>query len=114
MRHQMGDRGKVNLRAVGSEEDVFVDKKMSIANSTSWWSLISSEGTLIMLCTNLLPFFLTVLPFILRAECPQITSVAFTSSSVTSQLGTPLLLTIALKTRCGRENHLLDQSPCSG
>ena len=93
----MGDHGKANLRAVGSEQDVFVDKKMSIANSTSWWSLISSEGTLIMLCTNLLPFFLTVLPFILRTEHPQITSVAFTSSSVTSQPGTPPLLTIALK-----------------
>ena len=26
-RHQMGDRGKANLCAVGSEEDVFVDKK---------------------------------------------------------------------------------------
>ncbi len=51
MRHQMGDHRKANLCAVGSDEDVFVDKKMPIANSTSRWSLISSKGTLIMLCT---------------------------------------------------------------
>jgi hypothetical protein len=50
-----------------------------------------------MLCTNLLPFFLTVLPFILRTEHPQITLAAFTSSSGTSQPGTPPLLTIAQK-----------------
>jgi hypothetical protein len=62
MRHQMGDCGKANLCAVGSEEDVFVEKKMLITNSTSWWSFINSKSTLIKLCTNLLPFFLTVLP----------------------------------------------------
>ncbi len=30
MRHHMGDRGKANLRDVGSEEDVFVDKKRQL------------------------------------------------------------------------------------
>ncbi len=63
-------RRKANLHAVSCEEDVFVDKKMPIANSTSWWSLMSSVGTLIMLGTIRLPFILTMLPFILRTEHP--------------------------------------------
>jgi hypothetical protein len=35
MVHQMGDHGKANFYAIGSEEDVFVDKKTSVANLTS-------------------------------------------------------------------------------
>ncbi len=31
-------------------------KKQSIANSTSWWILISSVGALTILCVTLLPF----------------------------------------------------------
>ncbi len=34
------------VSAVGGKEDMFIDKKQSIANSTSCWSLISSLGTL--------------------------------------------------------------------
>jgi hypothetical protein len=32
---QMSDQGEAYCHAVGHEEDVFVDNKMSIANSTS-------------------------------------------------------------------------------
>jgi hypothetical protein len=35
MVQQMGDHRKANFHAVGCDEDVFIDKKMTIANSTS-------------------------------------------------------------------------------
>jgi hypothetical protein len=35
MECQMSDRGEADLCAIGHEEDVFVDKKAPIANSTS-------------------------------------------------------------------------------
>ncbi len=72
-------------------------QKTSIANSISWWSLMSSMGTLIMLCNTLLPFLLTIFPFILRVKRPQIILAAVTSSSVTSLPRTPPALMIALK-----------------
>ncbi len=97
MVRQMGNHGKADLLAISREEDVFFDKKMSITNMTSWWSLMSSARTSIMLCIILLLFLLTVLPFILKTECPQITLAAFTSLSVTSLPRTPPALTIALK-----------------
>ncbi len=43
-------------------------KKHSIANSTSWLILISSVGTLTILCVTCLPFRQTVFPFILRTD----------------------------------------------
>jgi hypothetical protein len=93
----MSDCGEADLCAISRQEAVFVDKKTLIANETSWWSLMSSVGTLIVLCTTFLPFLFIILPFIFRTECPQITLAAFTSLSVTSLPGTPLALTIALK-----------------
>jgi hypothetical protein len=72
-------------------------KKQSIAYSTSGWSLMSSVGTLTILCITCLPFRQTVFPFIFRTDQPQITSAALTSSIVTSDPHTPPALTIALK-----------------
>jgi hypothetical protein len=72
-------------------------KKQTIASSTFWWSLMSSIGTLTILCITCLPFRQTVFPFILRTDRPQITSTALTSSVVTSDPGTLPALTIALK-----------------
>ncbi len=67
---QMSDRKEADLCAIGHEEDVFVNKKTSIANLTSQWSLMSSVETLIMLCTTPLLFLFIVLPFILRKNVP--------------------------------------------
>ncbi len=72
-------------------------KKQSIASSTSYWSLMSSLGTLTIICVTRLTFHRTVFPFILRTDRPQITSAALTLSIVTTDPGTPPVLTIALK-----------------
>jgi hypothetical protein len=59
----------------------------------------------------LLPFLLTVLPFILTMEQTQINVAAFTSSSVTSLPGTLPALLIALKS-AGEGKYLFKQIPC--
>jgi hypothetical protein len=94
---KMSDCGEAYLSAVGCEEDVFVDKETIVASSTSCWSLMSSLGTLTILCATRLLFLLTLFPFILRTDWPQITSAALTSLMVTSDPGTPPTLTIALQ-----------------
>jgi hypothetical protein len=81
-------------------------KKQSISSSTSLWSLISSLGTLTILCAMHLSFFRVIFPFILRTDQPQITSVALTSSRVTSEPGTPPALTIALKSEVKGKSNL--------
>jgi hypothetical protein len=108
----MSDHGEADLCAISREEDVFVDKKTSIANLTSQWSLMSLVETLIMLCTTFLFFLLTVLPFILRMEHPQITLGAFASSSGTSLPRTPPALTIALKSAVEEQINLFEQILC--
>jgi hypothetical protein len=70
-------------------------KKRHFANLTSLWSLMSSVGTLIMLCTTFLLFLITVLPFILRTERP------------------PPCTDDCLEIHSGRENHLFKQILCS-
>ena len=70
-------------------------KNTSIANSTFWWSLINSVGTLTMLCVIRVAFFFTVFPFIFNTDRPQIASAAFALSVVTSHPGIPPVLTIA-------------------
>ncbi len=105
----MSDHGEAYLCAVGREENVYVDKKTSIANSTSQWSLMSSMGTLIILCTTFLPFLLTVLPFILRMEHHfgglYILKCNITTQDTTCTDNCPEI-------HRGKENHLFKQILC--
>ena len=93
---KMSDRGEAYLSANGGEEDVFINKE-TINCQFNIQHLMSSLGTLTILCATHLSFRLTVFPFILRTDRPQITSAALTSLVVTSDPGTIPTLTIALK-----------------
>ncbi len=91
---KISDHGEAYLSAVGScEEDVFVDKEMI---NSQFNILLELDELLTILCTTCLPFLLTVFPFILRTDQPQITSAGMMSLMVTSNPRTPHTLTIAL------------------
>ena len=97
--------------AVDSKKTCLLTKKRSIANSTSCWSLIGSLGTLITLWTwtRHFTYHLTVYPFILRTEQPQITLAVLTSSGVTSLPGI-LAVTISLKSNVVENIIFLNRS----
>jgi hypothetical protein len=93
---KMSDCGEAYLSAVGCEEDVFVDKE--IINSQ--FTILLDLDELPLNLDNTLHHALAVpphsVPFHLENRLVPITSVALTSSMVTSNPGTPPTLTIAL------------------
>ncbi len=93
----MSDRGEAYLSANGGEEYVFIDKETINCQFNILLELDELLGNLDNTLRHTLAFLLTVFPFILRTDRPQISSVALTSSVVTSDPGTPPTLTIALK-----------------
>jgi hypothetical protein len=70
MVHQIGDRRKANIFAVGSKKMCLLTKKNVDCLFYILMELNKLCGNLIMLCTIHLPFLLTVLPLILRMEHP--------------------------------------------
>ena len=93
----VGDCGEAILVLKVVKNTCLLTKKQSIASLTSCWNLMSSLGTLTILCVTHLLFHQTVFPFILRTDWPPITSATLTSLIVTSIPGTPPVLRIALK-----------------
>jgi hypothetical protein len=97
---KVGDCGEDYFGAESGEEYMLVDKEAIYCQFDILLELMSSLGTLTILCVTRLPFRRTIFPFILRTDRPQVTSAALTSPVVTSDPVTPpvlTLLTIALK-----------------